>query len=394
MSLVAAVGQSHILDGREAGAQAMRTALEHTGRAPVICGWIIASYVFPIQEVLAGAEEQLANVPLIGFTTSGEITGQGRTRRSVSVALLYGDDVQARGGWWPDFVQDSRVSVQNMLQVLKPDPKAGESLLVVADGLNGDSTLLCQMLSGIGLPSAGCLAGGELWRGRTFQIGGQQAGSSGLAAMVLGGNIVVGAGAMHGWQPVGALARLTRVQGHWVRTLDGQPASETYARLFGYPVREWSHSPLSDLVRLYPLGIPEPEGIFVYSPLRIEVDGSLRMNSMLPEGKTVDLMVGSPETCRKAAIQAANQAMLALGPTRPRLAVLLVDAAWQTLLDLEPQAEVEAVRQVIGADVPIVGGYTFGQIAPSPPGGLRVLNQHILVLLFGVKNVEVGNVLA
>jgi hypothetical protein len=199
---------------------------------------------------------------------------------------------------------------------------------------------------------------------------------------------------MHGWQPVGALARLTRVQGHWVRTLDGQPASETYARLFGYPARDWSHSPLCDLVRLYPLGVPEQEGIVVYSPLRIEVDGSLRMNRVLPEGKTVDFMVGSPETCRQAATQAAEQALQALGPTRPRLAVLLVDAAWQTLLDLEPQAEVNAVRQVIGDDVPIIGGYTFGQIAPSPPGVLKMLNQHILVLLFGVKNVEVGDVIA
>jgi len=393
MTLVATVGQSQILDGREAGAQAVRKALEGIGRLPVVCGWVIASHIFPIQEVLAGASEQLGNVPLLGFTTSGEIANQGRIRRSVTVALLSADDVQARAGWWPEFVQDTRGCVQNMLQALKPDPKAGESMLVVADGLNGDSQQLCQALTAAGMPAAGCLAGGELWRGRTYQIGGWQAGSSGLAALVLNGNVVVGAGAMHGWQPVGALARLTRVQGHWVRTLDGHPASETYARLFGYPVRDWSHSPLSDMVRLYPLGIEEPDGIAVYSPLRVEVDGSLRMNSLLPEGKTVELMVGSPEACRKAAAQAAQQALEALGPTHPRLAVLLVDASWQALLDLDPQAEVNAVHQVVGADVPVIGGYTYGQIVPSG-GEPRVLNQHILVLLFGVKNVEVDDVVA
>lgn len=395
MTFVASVGTSQILNGREAGLQATRQALDGAGRVPAVFGWVIASHVFPIQEVLAGASDLLANVPLIGFTTSGEITPQGRARRSVAVALLCADDIQGRAGWWPEFVQNTRDCVQNMLQALKPDPQAGESMLVVADGLSGDSDLLCEALSMQDIPVVGCLAGGELWRGRTFQLGGWQAGSSGLAAAVLGGNLVMGSGVGHGWQPVGALARLTRVQGHWVRTLDDQPASETYARLFGFPAREWSHAPLSDLVRLYPLGMQEPDGMFVYSPLRMEVDGSLRMNCTLPEGVTVDFMVGSPDTCRLAAAGAAQQALAALGPTRPRLAVLLVDAAWQTVLELEPRAEVDAVRQVIGEDVPLIGGYTFGQISRTRSDGpLRSLNQHILVLLFGGKCLEVGDVAA
>lgn len=395
MTFVASVGSSQNLSGREAGMQAMRQALDGAGRVPPVFGWVIASHVFPIQDVLAGASDLLANVPLLGFTTSAEITGQGRARRSVAVALLCADDIQGRAGWWPEFVQDTRGCVQNMLQALRPDPQAGESLLVAADGLSGDSDLLCEALSMSDLPVVGCLAGGELWRGRTFQLGGWQAGSGGLAAAVLGGNVVIGSGVAHGWRPVGALTRLTRVQGHWVRTLDDQPASETYARLFGFAAREWSHAPLSDLVRLYPLGLQEPDGLFVYSPLRMEVDGSLRMNCTLPEGVTADLLVGSPDTCREAAAEAARQALAALGPTHPRLAVLLVDAAWQSALELEPTAEVEAVRQVIGADAPIIGGYTFGQIGRlRPEGPLRPLNQHILVLLFGGKRVEVGEVTA
>ncbi len=393
MTFVASVGTSQSLNGREAGTQAMRQALDGAGRVPVVFGWVIASHVFAIQDVLAGASDLLANVPLLGFTTSAELTSQGRARRSAAVALLCAEDIQARAGWWPEFVQNTRACVQNMLQTLRPDPQAGETLLVVADGLSGDSDLLCEALSMQDLPVAGCLAGGELWRGRTFQLGGWQAGSGGLAGAVLGGNLVVGSGVGLGWQPVGALARLTRVQGHWVRTLDEQPASETYARLFGFPAREWSHAPLSDLVRLYPLGLQEPDGLFVYSPLRMEVDGSLRMNCTLPEGATVDLMVGSPDTCRQATADAARQALAALGPTRPRLAVLLVDAAWQSVLELEPRAEVDAVREVIGDDVPVIGGYTFGQISRTRPDGpLRTLNQHILVLLFGGKSVEVGDV--
>ncbi len=363
-----------------------RPALEKTGRVPVVFGWVIASHVFPLSEVIAGVTELLGDAPLLGFSTTNEISSDGRCSRSVMVGLLCASDVRARAGWWPDFMQNTRPVIESMLAALKPAPDQWESLLVVADGLNGENQPLSQMLSIEGLPVIGCLSGGELWRGRTFQIGGRQGGSGGLAAAVLGGNVAIGVGAAHGWQPVGAPARLTRVQGPWVRTLDDMPAGEIYARWLGYPAREWSHAPLSDLVRLYPLGLSDPNNdeTGILSPLRIEVDGSLRMNNLVPEGRTVDLMVGSIDGCREAARQAAQQALTALGSAKPRLAVLLVDVAWQTLLDLAPTLEVDCLREIIGPDVPVLGGYTYGQIMrPDTSAPVRLLNQHILVLLFG-----------
>jgi hypothetical protein len=395
MSLSAAVGSSNSADAREAGLQAARQALDQLGRGPVVFGWLIVSHTLPVQQALSGAADLLGDAPLLGFSTSAELTDAGRARRSVVVALLSADDVQARAGWWPDFVQDSRACTQNMLKSLQPDGEAGELLLTVADGLGGDASHLCAALSSAGYPVAGCLAGGELWRGRTYQVGGRQQGSGGLAGAVLSGNVVIGVGSAHGWQPVGALTRLTRVQGQWVRMLDNQPANEVYAHFFGYPARLWAYPPLSEMVRLYPLGIQESGGLLVRSPLRVEVDGSLRMNTVLPEGRIADLLVGSQDSCLEAARQAVSQALTALGPTRPRLAVVLVDAAWQTMLELNPQAEVQAVRQALGGDAPIVGGYTFGQIAPtSPHGPPQLLNQHMTVILFGVKKVEVNTVVA
>lgn len=418
MSLTAAVGQSHALQAREAGAQAAKQALEKIGLTPVVFAWVIVSHAFPIQETVSGVADVLGNASMLGFSSSAELTGAGRSRRSVVVALLAGEDIQARAGWWPDYAQDSRAISQAMLRSLRPDGENKEILLLVSDGVNGDADDLCRTLTDGGYALAGCLAGGELWRGRTFQVGGRASGSGGLAGAVLSGNIVAGVGAAHGWQPVGALSRLTRVQGQWVRMLDGQPVSETYSRLFGYPARSWSYPPLSDLVRLYPLGLPETEGtsaaqgastvmgggpvasagsapLRVRAPLRMEADGSLRMNSVLPEGEMVELMIGSPEACRQAAQQAAAQARQALGPTLPRLALVLVDIAWQALFDLDAMAELQALRQVLGPEVPIAGGYTFGQISRLQPQGLaQLLNQHMLIVLFGDKTVEPGGIVA
>lgn len=368
----------------------MGRALDQVQRAPVAFGYLIASHVFPIDEVLAGAADLLGEVPLLGFSTSAELSSEGLSRRTVLVALFCGEGIQGRANWWPDFVQDSRNCTRDMLQTLEPDGDEREVLLVVADGLNGDSAYLCEALSDGDFPFAGCLAGGELWRGRTFQLGGRLSGAGGLAAAVLGGDVVIGVGAAHGWQPVGALSRLTHVQAQWVREIDGQQACETYARLFGYSTRQWAYPPLNDLVRLYPLGLQDDSGLVVRSPLRMEADGSLRMNTTLPEGGTVDLLVGTQEACLAAARQATETALASLGPTRPKLALVLVDAAWQAMLQVQPGAEVAVVRRILGEGVPILGGYTFGQMARfEPRGPARLLNQHMLVVLFGEKRVEI-----
>ena len=151
--------------------------------------------------------------------------------------------------------------------------------------------------------------------------------------------------------------------------------------LFGYPAREWSFPPLNHLVRQYPLNVEPPHGspAVLRAALRVEADGGLRMNTGIAEDSTVHLMVGSVDACLEAARQAVRQALAALEGVRPVLALLFVDAAWQMLLQARPGAEAAAVRDALGGDVAVLGGYTYGQIAPGP----ALLNAHIQVILVG-----------
>jgi len=166
--------------------------------------------------------------------------------------------------------------------------------------------------------------------------------------------------------------------------LDGRPASETYAQLFGYPAREWAFPPLSHLARLYPLGIEQGDGMLVRAPIRVEADGSFRMNAPVRDGVDAYLLVGSRGSCETAAQQAAQQALQQLQGIKPAFALVLVDLAWEMLLKSHPGAEVAAVQEILGKDVPIAGGYTLGQIAPGKSSTTpQLLNQHIVVVAFG-----------
>ncbi len=384
MSVRAAIGQSWVVEGHQAGLEAARQALENLGRAPVAFAWVVVSQSYQVDQALAGVTEVTGDAPILGFSTSAEISNIGRSRRSVLVGLLSGENIRGHSGWWSEFSQDGGTCTQKMLAALHPDPDENNMLLVVADGLGGSADLLFSALADLQLPVSGCLASGDLVRGRTYQIGGRQSGSAGLAAAVLSGDLALGVGAAHGWQPVGALARITRSQGQWIRLMDNQLPSEVYARYFGYTARQWVYPPLNSMVRLYPLGFKDTESFVLRSPIRVEADGSLRMNSNLVEGALADLMVGTQAACEQACRQAAQQALSALGEATPCLAVLLVDEAWQMLLELDPGSEVNAVRAVLGEDIPILGGYTLGQIAPeASQGKLSLYNQHMVILLFG-----------
>ncbi|HVN56121.1 MAG TPA: FIST N-terminal domain-containing protein [Anaerolineaceae bacterium] len=386
MSLSAAIGISQSIDAYSAAQQATRQALDQMGNSIVSMAIVFAAQEFEIQGVLGGVSSLLGNTPQWGFSTSVPLAGEGPRPHSVVVALLGGDDLKAQVHWSPGYAQDSASSARKLIQLLPDDPWLRQALLLVVDGVSGDANQLCSSLQAVPpnqLPSlAGCLAGGDFHLGKTYQIGGSQTGSGSLSAAYLSGRIRMGVGKGHGWLPAGPFFHITRSNGVWIRALDGKSAAERYSGIFGSPVRDWAFPPLTDLVRLYPLEI-ESAGSSprtVRAPLHVEADGSFRMQTPIAEGTVGHLLIGSLDHCLDAAREAARQAQADLRTARPFFGLVLADVAWQMLFASQPGAEISAVREAIGLDVPLAGAYTLGHIAGSPP---QLLNQHIFVVLLG-----------
>jgi hypothetical protein len=380
MTLKAAVGHAQALDGREAGLQAVHQALNRLGASIPSFGIVIASHQYQPREVATGVTSLTGDMPLIGFSAPAGLTHEGMHPHSVVVALLSGD-LRAEVHWLPGYAQSGRETANRLIQLLSNDA-ARQSLLFFADGFNGDAEQLCNSLLDKSVPILGGLSSGDMHTGNNYQIAGTQAGTGGLAAALLRGSARIGVGSAHGWDPVGSQFRVTRSRGFWLRTLDGRPASETYAQIFGYPARDWAFPPLSHLARLYPLGLQQGEQLIVRSPLRVEADGSFRLNAPVRDGLDAYLLVGSRTSCQTAAQKATQQAIMQLDDAKPVFALVLVDIAWQMLLKSTPGMEIAAVQDILGPDVPIAGGYTLGQIVPGKEVP-QFLNQHILVVVFG-----------
>jgi hypothetical protein len=108
------------------------------------------------------------------------------------------------------------------------------------------------------------------------------------------------------------------------------------------------------------------------------------MNAPVRDGADAYLLVGSRASCEQAAQQAAQQALQQLGGSKPVFAFVLVDIAWEMLLKSHPGAEINAVQEILGKNVPLAGGYTLGQIVQGKnTGSPQLLNQHMIVVAFG-----------
>ena len=385
MTLVASVGSAQALDGREAGLQAAHQALNHIGANTPGFAIVISSHQYQAREVLNGVTSLLGDAPVLGFASPAGLTHEGMQPHSVIVALLSGD-FHAEALWYPGYAQSGRDTGTKVMQQAETHEER-QSLLFFADGFNGDAEQFCNMLSP-GLNAAGGLSSGDLHTGNTYQMAGSQTGSGGLAAAFLRGNLKMGVGYGHGWDQVGKQFRVTRSRGFWLRTLDGRPASEAYANLFGYSARDWAFPPLSYLARLYPLGLEQGEELIVRSPIRVEADGSFRMNATIRDGIDAYLLVGSRVACERAARNAAQQALLQLGSAKPVFALVLVDIAWQLLLKAQYGVEITAIQEILGTKIPIAGGYTLGQVAPADHASPKFLNQQIVVIVFGEESPE------
>ena len=384
-----AIGVGSALNGKQAVTYAIHYAFNEMKQRNISFALIISSQDFVVQDVISTAISHLGNVPIFGFSSSHIMTPQTEMIKTVVVALFSGEELSARTNWWAGFGDNSRKTASRMLSGLNNFEKEAGVLLTAADGILGDAAILAEILNELDLPIAGWLASGRLLSKETWQIGGGSAGSGGLASLELSG-VKIGMGLAHGWENSGAALRITLTRGAWIRSIDGAPPSETYARLFGHQAVDWTTAPLNGLVRLYPFSIRSalPDQAIIRTPLWIEADGSLRMNTQIMDGSTADLMVGSAAGCLDALDRAVDQALEQLGENPPVFGMLLADLGWNMLLKTHSINLAARVQKKIGEDVPVLGAYTYGQLGRTKPDQpVKYLNQHVQVILFSPEQV-------
>ena len=165
---------------------------------------------------------------------------------------------------------------------------------------------------------------------------------------------------VRGWTPASPVYTVDRAEDNVVHEIDGVPAVEWYRRFFSV---DGAMAPMPDTAYRFPLIIegPAPERRGLYRTMR---------HFDRPAGAVTYW----------GAVQTGDQVRLGMGNGRS-----LVHTASQLTAGPAPE-EVSTIHRALGGAA-LSGFFTFGEIGPTPGGGLAFYNQTaILVLLSEVRS--------
>ncbi|HRT27015.1 MAG TPA: FIST N-terminal domain-containing protein [Syntrophales bacterium] len=260
-------------------------------------------------------------------------------------------------------------------------------LFVVSDGLNVNGSALVQGLSAClpeGVTISGGLAGDGERFAETLVVGnGPPARNTVAVAAFYGEGLRVCCCSFGGWDPFGPERLVTRSRGNVLYELDGRSALEIYKQYLGTYARGLPATAL-----LFPLSIrfAEDQKGVVRCILGIDEDEkSMTFAGDIPKGAYARFMKANADRLVDGAVKTARSCIQGCRDydQEPDLAVLISCVGRKMVLKQRVEEEIEGVQEVLGSRTAFAGFYSYGEIAPSLPGGKSELhNQTMTVTTF------------
>lgn len=366
----AGVGQSKNNDSKKAGQEAYQMALNQiAGEKPELV-LVFASSKFDQKQLLDSIKSEIENVPVIGCSTSGEITNQGPNKESVAVMALRADNIDFAIGLGKGVKENSRQAGQQAAEdVQKKLVNKPSMFIMLPDGLTGNGAEIVRgVLDVLGehFPLVGGSAGDDFKFEKTFEYYQGEVFNDTVIGIGMTGKFAWGVGVRHGWEPIGLPMKATKSEGAVLKELDNKPALRIYEDYFGKKAEELIREPIARMAYTYPLGMSvkgSPE-LLIRDVVIANEKGEITCAAEIPQGSEIRLMLGDPEKAIKSAKEAAENAKLQLQGANPKAIFVFDCMARNKLLGPRIGEEIEALQEILGKDVPLIGFYTYGEQAP------------------------------
>jgi hypothetical protein len=321
---------------------------------------------------------------IVGCTSGGQIQQDGISETGIAAVAVRFMTTQLRVAT-ESGVQSSQSHEYGVAlgRELSADGLAG--VLVLSDGLNVNGSELVRGLRST-LGSAVHVSGGLAGDGARFaqtRVGANTLPQPATIAAIgfYGSAVRFSCGCSGGWDTFGVARRVTRSAGNELFELDGKPALDLYERYLGEEA-----DGLPGTALLYPLKIWDPE-----SPLHDVVRTVLAVNRQarsmifagdIPQGCKAQLMRGEFTALAAGATEAASQAAAKHSGCGARggLALLVSCIGRRLLMGQRIDDEIQAVREVLPADVAQLGFYSYGEIAPHAASGVCELHNQTMTI--------------
>lgn len=367
----AGIGMSQkITNHKEAGAEAVFKAMgDLQGIKPKIV-FLFASIAYDQNEVLLGARSVAGDTSIVGGSAAGEITSFTTIFDGVAAMAIASDQIEFTIGYSEGVSKDSfRAGAEVAQKVMNAAQSPPGLFISLPDGMTGNGSAIVegsQSVLGKNFPMIGGSLGDDYQFKKTWEYFNTLVLADAIVGVGVSGNFSFGFGVKHGWEPVGLPMKVTKASGTVVQEVDGKPALTIYQEYFGKEAAELVREPLARMAYTYPIGL-KVEGsdeLLIRDPVIANEKGEITMAAAIPEGTMIHLMIGDREKAIQAAKDAASNALRQLEGKEPRFIIMFNCMARNKLLGVRCNEENQAVQEIIGKDVPMLGFYTYGEQGP------------------------------
>jgi hypothetical protein len=324
------------------------------------------------------------NAKILGCSSSGEIIGgQVLDHSLVLTAISFEHTRVMEHSVRLSDVQSSYEAGERLARSL--DPQGLVHAFVLGDGFQGSGDPFVQGIAKH-LPSnvtvTGGLAGTRANFTDSFCISNGYAEAKSASIIGLyGDRLSVGYAALSGWRPFGPHRLVTKSSGRELFEIDGRSALQLYRDYLD------EHAPgLPQTALRFPLEVrrEDEESGVVRAILSVDDERqSMTLAGEVPVGYYARLMMGSHDAIIDGAAGAAYSSYTGIGPGGAELALITSCVARKFALRQRTEEEIEAVRDVYGADTCIAGFYSYGEIGPrTKTSECRLHNQTMTVTAF------------
>ena len=371
MTTIASCGVSTKLDSFAAGREAAQSAYYQLSRREPDAVITFISTIFDQKETIKGIRSVIRNAPLAGCSSAGSITANGPLRGSVSVFAVHSDSISISFGIGNNISKNARLAGHKAASKAfagSVKNKTTKAYMLFSDSLSGNGTNIlrgAQEVLGTSFPIIGGFAADELCFQKTYQYLDNNIYTDSAVGVLISGNINIGIGKAHGWQPIGKPHKITRARSNIVREIDRKVAIEVYEDYFGKSFQELKDLGIGKLGVNYPLGIKMEGGndYLIRAPLKVEDNGSLLLSAEIPEGEDVNIMIGDKNQALAAVRTACLEAARGIQKQNIKFIAVFNDIARYNLLRKDSRKETELIKEIFGKDIPVMGFYTYGEYA-------------------------------
>ena len=386
MATSVGVGESKQSNPFEAGVEAAKKALEQAKIQKCDFVFLFATAGYDQEEMLKGVRSVTGSAPLSGCSGAGIITQSGPAGEGMftNKGLVKGEDTLAVMVFSSDTINFFNCYSEDLRKnSTKAGIEIGESikkekienpltLLMFPDGMTVNSK---ELFKGIDsaiekpIPFCGGTAGENLTFIKTYQYHNDKVLSDGVSCVLISGKVDIEVGVSHGCIPISLARTITKAEENNIYEIDNKPAWDFFKEYLPEDLGDFS----AELVTFFVLGekvsaeLENDYGKYITRvPLNQNPDGSLYVNTVMPTGTKVHMMRRDEDKVSNGAKDLARKLYRKHANKNP-IAVLQFDCAGRgrrLFGDDTKRLGVDVIQDVFGKEVPWLGFYSYGEIAP------------------------------